>query len=127
MLVVAVTGIFVAMSVPSFQRSLEQSKADIAAANLRAIWSAERLYWLEYRAYTDDLSELESLDLVDQTIALAADPYRYEIRAADARSFSVVAVRSGSGKWYGQLVIDETGTVQGEIGGGGNPIQPGFL
>ena len=31
------------------------AQADVAGANLRAIWAAERLYWLESHTYTDKL------------------------------------------------------------------------
>jgi prepilin-type N-terminal cleavage/methylation domain-containing protein len=36
--------VLVAMGVPRFQLSLEQSRANVAGANLRSIWSAQRLY-----------------------------------------------------------------------------------
>ena len=47
MVVTTLIGVMAAMSVPSFQRAVEQSRVDIAVANLRAVWAAERLYWLE--------------------------------------------------------------------------------
>ena len=128
MLVLTIMGILVSMSAPSFHRTMEQSRADIAAANLRAIWTAERLYWLEYRTYSDGLSELESLGLLDPTIVSAAGRYAYEIQSADTSTFTAAAIRSGSGRWSGQLSIDETGNVQGYIAATGQPnIEPGFL
>jgi prepilin-type N-terminal cleavage/methylation domain-containing protein len=58
MVVTTLIGVMAAMSIPSFQRAMIQSRADIAAANLRAIWAAERLYWLENHTYTDKISQL---------------------------------------------------------------------
>ena len=47
--------VLIAMGVPRFQLSLEQARANVAGANLRSIWSAERLYWLQNRGYEADL------------------------------------------------------------------------
>ncbi len=127
MMVVTVMGILISLSVPSFHRALEQSRADIAGANLRALWSAERLYWLEYRTYTTDLSQLQSLGLVDPTIVSAATPYLYAIHFADSTAFSAMATRTGSGRWSGEFAIDATGTVSGVVQATGvADITPGF-
>ncbi len=127
MLVLLVIGILVSMSAPSFHRCIQQSRADIAGANLRAIWSAQRLYWLEYRTYTSDLSELESLDLLDPTIISGTSRYGYTIPSADASTFTAAATRTGSVRWTGQLTIDESGVLAGAIQATGQPdIVPGF-
>ena len=68
MVVLTILGILIAMAVPRYTRAIEQSRADIAAANLRAIWSAERLYWLENRVYTADLNRLQTLGLLDSAV-----------------------------------------------------------
>ena len=68
MVVTTIIGVMAAMSVPSFQRAIEQSRADIAVANLRAIWAAERLYWLEYHTYTTSVSTLQSSGSLDNGI-----------------------------------------------------------
>jgi len=128
MLVLTVMCIVVSMAAPSFRRSVEQSQADIAGANLRAIWTAQRIYWLEYRTYTDDLSVLESLDLLDPTIVSATDRYVYTIPSADDSTFIASATRSGSVRWAGQLTIDQDGEISGVIQATGLPdIDPGFL
>ncbi|MHC4179933.1 MAG: type IV pilin protein [Planctomycetota bacterium] len=127
MLVLVVIGILISMSAPTFHRSIEQSWADIAGANLRAIWSAERIYWLEYRTYTGDLSELESLGLLDPTIIAGTARYAYAISAADDSSFTATATRTGSVRWTGQLTIDESGVSGGAIQAAGQPdVVPGF-
>lgn len=127
MVVVTMMGVLISLSVPTFHRALEQSRADIAGANLRALWSAERLYWLEYRTYTADLSALQSLGLVDPTIVSAATPYMYAIHLADSTAFSATATRASSGRWSGEFAIDETGTVSGVLQATGMAdITPGF-
>ncbi|MHC4398924.1 MAG: type IV pilin protein [Planctomycetota bacterium] len=127
LLVVAVTGILVSMSVPSFRRSLEQSHADIAGANLRAVWTAQRVYWLEFHTYTDDLSALESVDLIDPTVVSGSDRYLYTIAAAASDTFTANATRTGSTKWFGQFGVDETGVITGVVQAAGEPdVSPGF-
>jgi len=126
-LVLTVMGILLAMSAPSFRRSMEQSRADIAGANLRAIWAAERLYWLEYRTYTDDLSVLETLGLLDPTIVATATRYLYSIPSAGSNAFTAAATRTGSQRWSGQFAIDQDGVLSGTIQAAGEPdITPGF-
>lgn len=128
MLVLIVLGVLLSMAAPSFHRSVEQSWADVAGANLRAIWTAQRLYWLEHRTYTAGLSELESLGLVDPAVVSATQPYRYEISSADATSFTAKATRSGSARWSGYFKIDEQGDMWGDVHAWGEPdIEPGFL
>ncbi|OHB82777.1 MAG: prepilin-type N-terminal cleavage/methylation domain-containing protein [Planctomycetes bacterium RBG_16_64_12] len=128
MVVLAVMGVLLSLSAPSFRRSTQQSRADVAGANLRAIWAAERLYWLEYRAYTNDLSLLESLGLVDPTVVAATTPYTYSIPSGDASTFTAAATRAGSARWWGQFTIDQDGLVSGTVQATGQPdIVPGFL
>ena len=127
-MVLAVVGILLSLSAPSFRRSMQRSHADVAGANLRAIWTAERLYWLEYRTYTDDLSLLESLDLLDPTIAAATSPYTYSITSADDSTLTAVATRTGSERWWGQFTIDQDGLISGTVQATGEAdIVPGFL
>ena len=55
MIVLVVMGVMISFGIPQFSRALEQSRADVAGANLRAIWTAERIYWLDNRTYTTNL------------------------------------------------------------------------
>ena len=124
----AVIGVLMASSAPSFSRSIEQSHADMAGANLRAIWSAQRLYWLEHRTFADDLTTLESLGLLDPTIISGGRRYRYAIADSDDETFAASATRVGSARWSGQFSVDETGSVSGTIQASGVPdISPGFV
>lgn len=130
MIVMIVIAVLVSMAAPSFHRSIEQSHADIAGANLRAIWIAERLYRLEYNTFTTNIvgaDSLVSLGMLDPSIASAAEPYAYAITSADTDTFAATATRSGSTVWSGVLSVDETGSVQGTITAEGkDDIQPGF-
>jgi type IV pilus assembly protein PilE len=117
-MVAAIIGILASLAVPSFKRAIEQSRADVAATNLRAIWSAQRLYWLDNRTYAADLATLQSLDLVDGS--LASQPfYQYEISAADSSGFTALAIRAGSSLWGGTLSIDGSGNVSGVLSADG--------
>ena len=127
MVVLVVIGILVAMAVPTYQRAVEQSHVDIAAANLRAIWAAERLYWLEYHTYTADLTELRNLGVLDSSVVASATGYVYAVPAAETNAFEATATRTGGTAWAGQLTIDQTGAIAGAVSGaGGVEIVAGF-
>ena len=121
MVVLTVIAILVAMAVLRYDRALEQSRADIAAADLRAVWSAQRLYWLENRAYTADLTVLQAAGLLDPQIVLATSGYVYQVSAADSSTFTANATRTGSTRWSGAYQIDETGLVSGSVQAPGQP------
>lgn len=127
MAALAVIGVLLSLAAPSFHRSVAQSRADVAGANLRAIWTAQRVYWLECRTYTSDLTALEAAGLLDPTIVSASEPYVYAVPSADADTFTAKATRSGSERWSGHFQIDQAGTVWGDIQATGEPgITPGF-
>ena len=115
---VIMIGILVAFTVPSFTRVKEQNHVDAASQYLRSIWSAERVYWLENRTFTDQLSNLNSLGLIDPKIAGGDDGFfQYTITAATSNAFSVTAIRNGSAVWSGTLTITQDGEVTGFVSG----------
>jgi Tfp pilus assembly protein PilE len=127
MIVLTIMGVLIAMSVPTFQQALEQSRADVAGANLRAIWSAERFYWLDNQSYSTDLNQLQSLGLIDPTVVAATTVYVYAVAAADSNSFTATATRAGSSLWSGTLSVDQTGTFAGTIEATGHAnVVPGY-
>ncbi|APW64138.1 Type II secretion system protein G [Paludisphaera borealis] len=121
MVVLVVMAIVMSMGVPRFSRSLEQTRADVAAANLRAIWTAERLYWLENRRYAD-LSTLMSRNLVDASVC-ASTFYAYSATPS-GDGFVAVAERGNSGTWGGRLEIDQGGTLNNLLTNSGGDVVP---
>jgi type IV pilus assembly protein PilE len=115
MIVLTVLSILIAFAVPSYTRAIEQSRADVAAANLRAVWAAQRIYWLEQRVYAADLPALESIGLLDPTLLQGPSGYAYAISAADAETFNATATRTGSSVFSGQFAIDQTGAITGSV------------
>ena len=110
MIVLTVISIMAAMCVPTFQRAIEQSRADVAAANLRAVWAAERLYWLEYRAYTDQFDNLRAMGLLDPAFP-AVGNYNYgpPVLTPDGSGFTATAT-TNSGAAV-SITIDQNGTI----------------
>lgn len=130
MVTVAVIGVLVGMSAPYFGRTLEQSRADFAAANLRAIWAAQRLFWLENHEYTTKLTQaspkgLYELGLIDPVIISTTGDYTYTVTVPSGDTFQATATRQGS-TWTGSFTIDEDGTTGGSISAGSFTITPGF-
>jgi prepilin-type N-terminal cleavage/methylation domain-containing protein len=128
LIAMVVMATLLAMGVPRFQQSMEQSRADVAGANLRAIWSAQRLYWLENRTYAPDLATLLSAKLIDPSVTTATAPYTYQVASSSSTSFTATAARSASTTWTGTLSITADGTYSGSIQqpGGTIKIVPGF-
>ena len=125
--VAVMLGILFAMAAPTFVDTVEQAHADIAGADLRAIWVAERFYWLENRSYTTNLAALEALGLLDPSIVAGTSHYTMSIAFADDASFTAEATRINSGLWSGSFQINETGAVGGVVQAlGHSNITPGF-
>jgi type II secretory pathway pseudopilin PulG len=118
--------LLVTMGIPLYTRAVEQARADVASAKLRTIWSAQRVYWLENRAYAPALSDLHAMDLLDPSVVASQTApdavYVYQITSADNETFVSRAMRNGSGSWVGQIHIDESGRITGTISGPGSQV-----
>lgn len=117
-----VMSVLIAMGFPRFQTSLEQARANVACANLQAIWSAQRLYWLENRTYATDLATLQSwipsgslMPLVDPSLptSSATAPYVYQVSSAG--DGSATATRNGTSSWSGSFTIASDGSLSGSV------------
>ena len=134
---IVIMGSLIAAFLPRFQRSLEQARADVAGANLRAIWAAERLYWLENpsRTYTGDLGVLVSGKYLDPALDPANQPpgapYTYAISVSpNGTAFlAAIATRSASGVWTGSFSVSGDGAMSGSVqrpGDSNSEIKAGF-
>jgi prepilin-type N-terminal cleavage/methylation domain-containing protein len=113
-IVMTILGVLLSLGIPSFQFALEQSRAQVASANLEAIWSAQRLYWLENRTYAADVATLQSTGMLDSSLS-SQTFFTYEIISADASTFVAIATRTSNQKWNGTFTIDQTGTLSGVL------------
>jgi prepilin-type N-terminal cleavage/methylation domain-containing protein len=110
MIVLTVISIMAAMCIPTFQQAIEQSRADVAAANLRAIWAAERLYWLENRAYTDRFDDLRAMRLLDPAFpAVGNYDYASPVVASDGSGFTATATSNRGATT--SITIDQNGSM----------------
>ena len=128
MVVLAVIAVMLTLAIPSFNRAVEQSQANIAAANLRAIWAAEQWWWLDSTPNTyTDLNTLASNGLIDRQIIASTSVYVYTLPAPGSTTFIAYATRTGSPTWTGMYQVDQTGDITGQISASNqNPIKPGF-
>jgi Tfp pilus assembly protein PilE len=124
MVVITLTGILAVLAIPSYRRGMEQSRADHAAATLRTVWAAQRLYKIDNPTYAGDLATLSADNLIDASIPGQTSPYVYQITAASSAGFVMTATRSGSQVWSGTLTIDETGAVTGVVTSPDGTIYP---
>lgn len=128
-----IMGILISFAAPSFSRAVEQSKADVAGANLRAVWSSQRLYRLDNPAYASDLSTLVAAGLLDANFLGGSGsgsgpaPYTFTVASADNQGFAVNATRVG-GVWSGTFSIDQSGTITGTLTKAGEVnLSPAFM
>ena len=112
--VLIIMGIFITLAMPRFSRSLESARADVAGANLRAIWTAERIYWLDNRTYTTSLDVLVNLNLLDPSIT-SNTSYTYLVTAADVATFTATAQRAPNVSWSGTVTITQDGGLTGTL------------
>jgi len=125
-IVLTVLGVLASLGIPSFQLALEQSRAQVASANLEAVWSAQRLYWLQNHTYASDLATLQSAGMLDPSLG-GQTFYAYEIASADDASFMATATRTSNAKWNGTFSIDQSGTLSGVLSDPPRPeIAAGF-
>jgi len=116
--VLVIMSVLISLALPRFSRSLESARADIAGANLRAIWTAQRIYWLDNRFYTTDLHLLYNLNLIDKSLdpTQTTDPYyTYSVTQADTSTFTVTAQRVAGATWSGTLTITQDGSITGTL------------
>ena len=118
--------LLVTLSAPVYLRAMEQAALDNAAGNLRTIWSAQRVYWLEHRTYASSLGELSALDLIDPSLA-ASPPassakFVYQVSFASSEGFEVRASRVNSTRWRGQLSMNQAGLLEGQVTGPENQV-----
>ena len=121
--------VLVTMAMPSYNRAMEQARGDAAGGNLRSIWSAQRIYWMEHKTFASSLSQLESMDLVDpalrETQTSENSAYVYQMISGDSNGFIAAAARNGSDVWIGTLSMNQDGQLMGVIiGPGGQSISP---
>jgi type II secretory pathway pseudopilin PulG len=116
--VLTVMGIILYYSIPQFHKAFEQSRIDIAATNLQAIWTAQRLYCSQNHKFTAKLEELETAGLLDSGFVKRINgldsPFAYYVSSADDVSFEVLAERINS-TWSGRITINEQGIVVGQV------------
>lgn len=120
LVVVTIMGILIAISAPLFSRAVEQSKLDMAAANLRSIWCAQRFYYLENGRYgtLNDLADDQGngSGLLDPTILSGATFYSYSMDVGDGQQFTARAGHPAGTSYSGSLTIDQTGDLTCLVG-----------
>jgi prepilin-type N-terminal cleavage/methylation domain-containing protein len=127
MIVMTIMGVLIAIPTPIFLRAVEQSKLDVATANLRSIWSAQRMYRMENGRYgsLSDLAPGGDRALLDPSILSPSTFYGYAIVvSADGQTFVATAQHPATSQCNGTITIDESGTLTCNITYSGAPMSP---
>jgi Tfp pilus assembly protein PilE len=109
------------MGMPIYQRAMEQARVDMAGAQLRSIYAAQRVYYLEHKSFAHDLQTLRRSDLIEQSLVEGSSAFVFQFTGAAGESFTATATRRNSSVWTGSLEITESGVLTGCIAGRNPP------
>jgi len=110
-----IMGVLISIPAPLFSKAIEQSRFEIAAANLQAIWNAQRFYFLENRQYAATLDDLG--DLIDVSLRTEdGSYYRYDVVVSDGgQEFTATAAHPETPRCSGAITLDHSGRWDGEV------------
>ena len=117
-IVLVLIGMLIAMGVPRIGLAREEARLDGAVAGLNTLWTAQRLYRLQYGTFADNFDDLKKIKVVQLGFTGGSHPYTYEVLAADVDTFRLRARRTQGGAWSGQLVLQQDGVLTGSITNG---------
>lgn len=115
LVVLTLVGLLTQASIPDYGRAFETRRLEGAESVLLSIWSAQRMHWMEFGAYTSDLARLAELRLVEDAVLDQDGPYVYAIRKAGTHGFVAVAQRRNSTSWSGAITVDEARSLAGSV------------
>ncbi len=115
LIAVTILAILLTAAIPRIRQASEQMRLDAAAMRLRAIWSAQRVHWLEHGEFAATVAVLRDAGLIDAQLGAGSDgAWTYSIGSPTPGTFVATATRE-SGGWDGTLAIDETGMLIGGL------------
>ncbi len=113
LIAVTILAILLTAAIPRIRQASEQMRLDAAALRLRAVWSAQRVHWLEHGEFAMSSAALFEAGLIDAELGAGFDgSWTYSFGSPTPGTFVATASRD-SGGWAGTLEIDETGTLIG--------------
>lgn len=110
----AIMAILLSFAIPRIRQASEQMRLDAAALHLKALWSAQRVHFLETGSFATSLGGLNSLALVDSIGGGSSSAWEYTMTSLVPGEFVATATRK-SGDWVGMMTIDETGRIEGGL------------
>lgn len=128
MIVFLILAILASFAVPIVRRSVEKALVDDAAANLKGLWTAQRLYWLKYGVYATTIQSLQQEHFFVAQGSMYSSGYLafvYSVAGAESNACVMLATPQDTGRWSGGLRIANDGFVTGSIqANDGRILQP---
>ncbi|OED35374.1 hypothetical protein AB834_04605 [PVC group bacterium (ex Bugula neritina AB1)] len=113
LMVVLVVGILASLAMPQYTKVVEKAKMSEAKTVLSAIRTAEGVYFMEYDAYTDDLTKLD-LDEGIYTSSGRLFDYTIDVLGTVGHanfSFTITAERLGGAFAGSTMIMSADGTL----------------
>lgn len=124
MVVIVILGVTATFAVPRATHQAERVRLDGAVRRLDSIWKAERRYRMLTGTWTDDLQELEDAGLLRPLSEDDPGYWTYDVPAAHGARLQMRARRVRDGGWRGEIVMDETGDLEGFVTDGEATLRP---
>lgn len=106
MIVVIIIGILASIAIPGYQKTVEKGYGDKAKVILQAIYTAEKMYRLDYNNYTT-VAVLARDDYIENP-SITDKKFIYSSRNITATTFEIRATRNRK-----YLAINQNGPVPG--------------
>lgn len=125
LLVLTIVAMMSMAAVPSFTDANESARVQRGAAELESLWLSQRLYRLETGRFAPTVKELQRAQLLPGNQPGEIEGFRFLMNTDALGRPRLVARRDGNQQWAGELVLDSSGHLRGELKKrNGDTLQP---
>ena len=106
LIVIVIIAVLATLALPMLVKTIEKAKIGEAASNLNLIRTGEKIYFLEYGIYWNDINDLN----IEDPNTPVSRYFNYAITAADGTDFTAQATRR-DGDYQDPIVIQKDGRI----------------
>jgi prepilin-type N-terminal cleavage/methylation domain-containing protein len=114
-LVLGIVGMLSTAAVPSFKVAVEETRVDRSVGELRSMWIAQRLHFLQAGRFADSLAELSKANLLPMGATGRTEGFAFKIQPDRRGELKMKARRVKDSSWSGEIYLDKNARLKGEI------------